>query len=245
MYAYLPFRHRNFGANPAQDPRSTDSNSGGSNNAVIMGGFTDWSNLSTFTCSFWIKDMAAVSGTFGYFSRYQSNGNKIMVLRAAATASTCRIYFYIGTKLAYVTTSGWSNTWKHYCFVFNAGTVNAYVNGVATAWSFSNIFDPTTPNITSTGTSSLHAYGANPSGLLGEVPSRIYQFAAWNTNLTKTQIGNIYNQVSLPTGESPGNLVSYWDSSNSGSIFPNIIDVGSGGNDGTLSNGNVYNPDVP
>jgi hypothetical protein len=126
--------------------------------------------------------------------------------------------------------------WYHGIVIRNSGTVTVYLNGSSVA-SVSN-----TGHFSSSASyrNKIGADNANASfvGLIDEV-------AVWSSALSASDVTAIYNS-GVPTDISSYSPVGWWRmGDNDGGTGLTITDQGSGGNDGTLTNGPTFSSSVP
>ena len=130
-----------------------------------------------------------------------------------------------------------NNNWYHCLFTRNSGTVTVYQNGSSVGTvSNSNNYNSSS-DMRRIGDD---AAAANPpfDGLVDEV-------ACWKSGVSASDVTAIYNS-GVPADLSSYNPEGYWRmGENDGGTGTTITDQGSGGNDGTLTNGPTFSTDVP
>ena len=177
---------------------------------------------SDFSLSFWIKPTNmndcwfGLSGATNAFISSNSSGN----IQVDGTVSTIGI------------TTG---EWNHILLSRSSSTITIYKKSDTGNAS---------GTITKSGTLSYDLLGRYTSagfyhlGLMDEV-------AVFNTALSSTDATNIYNS-GTPGDISSLNPVNWWRmGDNDGGTGTTITDQGSGGNDGTLTNGPTFSTTVP
>ena len=147
------------------------------------------------------------------------------------------------------TTGLFDNTWHHVAVVCNGSSYALYLDGSAETVSVvlgSNsgkwIGDMTgTYEVTEIGASRRNASAGGSdygNGLLDEV-------AIWDSALSSSDISSIYNS-GVPNNISSLSPVSWWRmGDNDGGTGTTVTDQGSGGNNGTLTNGPTFSTDIP
>jgi len=181
------------------------------------------------------------------FSAGGTTGDRILTYFRARGSGTVSIEFYAGSATHLIEASPFQsiNTWNNAVItVDTGGTSSLYVNGALKAHSVN--VPQTTPT--------------NPvigclDGVSNFLDGKIDEVAIFNSALTASQITNIYkgeeNGGSGGTNGVPGDLstfspVNWWRmGDNDGGTGTTITDQGSGGNDGTLTNGPTYSTSVP
>ena len=136
--------------------------------------------------------------------------------------------------------------WQHICLTYNVTTkhIYAYLNGVAQNWV--KIFAASTPVpfLTAVSTriyeSDLTIGRLNPTTSTGSFLGLVDEVSTYNRILTPTEITSIASAPSDLTSLSP--VAWYRFEEGSGTT---ATDSGSGGNDGTLTNGVAYSTNVP
>lgn len=200
---------------------------------------------SQITWSAWVKFNALNDAVnYGIVSNFDPNeGYKYTFIYYPSTTSSSRklrlrINSSSGSLSGYYDTSVdlSDNQWHHVAFSFdgttNANGIKVYVDGV---------------NVNSFTASNAGIFSSSGSTLIGA-----YQTAAWfananidevsvfNTELSASDVTSIYNS-GVPNDISSLSPVSWWRfEEGSGTT---AIDSGSGGNDGTLTNGPLYDTD--
>ena len=206
----------------------------GTNDYVdISGAASSLNGLSAFSLSLWyntsdfngglIAGGTSVNNAF-WISRYNSNQLYFNVRNGGATFLTVNV-------------ANANNTWHHVAAICDGSSSKVYVNGSVAA-------SGTLPSLSSTGANNLAiAYipplsGNYCSGLIDEV-------AIFNSALSASDITAIYNS-GVPDDLTSYSPVGWWrmGDNNSGS-GTTITDQGSGGNDGTLTNGPTFSTTVP
>jgi len=190
-----------------------------------------------FSISFWIKSSSGggvqrivgkiTSGADGY-GIYQ-NGN-ILYMLIGSYLSNCVFNSYNYVFLN-------NNTWHHIVWTYDGSQSGAgmslHINGGT------NLLGAGITNlpINSVSTSADFLIGANNT--TGS-PTNFYygeldEVAFFNSALSQTDINTIYNggEANDISALSP---VGWWRMGDCGDLFPTIIDKGSGGNDGTMTN---------
>jgi hypothetical protein len=206
----------------------------GTNDYVdISGASSSLNGLSAFSVSLWYNTSVSNGGLIAggtttnnafWISRFNSNLLYFNVRNGGATFIQANI-------------SNADNVWHHALGVVDGANSKLYINGSVAG-------SGTLPSLSSTGANNL-AIGYIPplsgnycSGLIDEV-------ATFNSALSASDVTAIYNS-GTPDDISSFSPVNWWrmgdNDSGSGTT---ITDQGSGGNDGTLTNGPTFSTDVP
>jgi hypothetical protein len=129
-----------------------------------------------------------------------------------------------------------SGVWYHAAFVFTGSDITVYYNGNASPTvSMTGVLDSVTRNV------DIGSSGGTSDFLNGKID----EVGIWTSALSASDIIAIYNS-GTPTDISSLNPVGYWRmGDNDGGTGTTITDQGSGGNDGTLTNGPTFSTDVP
>ncbi len=191
-----------------------------SGNISARGYFAGWSEGSTFN---------------GFSHGYMATNDRLLTLYAGANRS----YWTVGSG------STLGTGWHHIVLNHNGTGYEFYVDGVnASSHSLGGTVTVTSQSkLTGTG---IDYFRIGIDGSLGFPTGGLFdEVGIWNDPLTASQISQIYN-----SGE-PISLESYspdgwWRmGDNEGGTGTTITDQGSGGNDGTLTNGPTFSTDVP
>ena len=134
------------------------------------------------------------------------------------------------------TTTVSANTWYHVAATHESGSDKLYVNGSLEASGSASTFSVSDAANLRIGSSSI--FGMYHQGLIDEV-------AFFNSALSASNITSIYNS-GVPNDLTSLSPVGWWRmGENDGGTGTTITDQGSGGNDGTLTNGPTFSTDVP
>ena len=167
-----------------------------------------------------------------------------MILSKRASAGSHAYQFYsTGSKINYnngtiVQSSGsiTTNVWTHIGVTFDgSGGVAFYINGSSAGTATAASSNPTNSGNLTVG----KAYNGN------HFNGKIDELAIFNSALSSSQITSIYNS-GVPGNISSLSPLGWWrmgdDDSGTGTT---ITDQGSGGNNGTLTNGPTFSTDIP
>jgi len=206
----------------------------------IAGADSSLNSVTAFSISLWYNldaygDVLIGSGTGntnGIWLQPFSDGKFYVVIRNGAT----------NTLSATVPSL---NTWVHTVVTYNAGTIKLYLtpSGGTTG----------TTTITNGPSSTSSTIGANLSiGRLAwnssdpfYVNGKIDEVAIFDYELTSSQVSSIYNSGS-PADLTSYSPVNWWRmGDNEAGTGTTVTDQGSGGNDGTLTNGPTFSTSVP
>ena len=208
----------------------------GSDDYVDCGVISGLQGSSNGAISVWIKpDTAGDAPNIGY----RPSPNHQFVLTFVGGT----LYFGVrnGSIANIYTTTAMPNdaNWHHYVATFNSGTTKIYIDGSEVSGTQTGT-NPSTISITS-GSFFIGRNGADnkyTDGLLDEA-------ALFNTALSASDVTDIYNS-GVPGDISSLNPLGWWRmGDNDGGTGTTITDQGSGGNNGTLTNGPIFLPSVP
>lgn len=172
-----------------------------------------------------IVDSATDAGVFqGYEIFVVNSTNKI------------RFASYHASDAIDSTTAVTANNWFHVVATHESGSDKLYVNGSLEASGSASNFSTTDAVNLRIGSSKV--FGLHHRGLIDEV-------SFFNSALSASNVADIYNS-GVPNDISSLSPVGWWrmGDNNSGS-GTTITDQGSGGNDGTLTNGPTFSTTVP
>jgi len=131
-----------------------------------------------------------------------------------------------------------TSTWVHVGIVHNGTSATLYLNGVASSSGVQTVESPNANYGTAFKVGSYYTGSTYFPGLIDEV-------AVFNSALSSTNITAIYNS-GVPNDISSLNPVNWWRmGDNDGGTGTTITDQGSGGNNGTLTNGPTFSTTVP
>lgn len=191
--------------------------------------FSLWFNadsLNNYNCLFRINSSTSLSCT----SFIRSNGE---------------IWLSNWTFNQLVSTGNTINTgaWNHLAYVKSTtgstGTVTIYYNG-------SSIASGSVPSGSNFGSESgTSAIGRSYAATHYPFDGKIDEFAFWNSALSASDITDIYNS-GVPTDLTSLSPVGWWRmGDNDGGTGTTVTDQGTGGNNGTLTNGPTFSSSVP
>jgi len=202
-----------------------------SDDFVSFGSVTALNSASAFSVSVWYKKastsnegMIVGSGTANpsfYIQHFNNN----------------QIYIAFGNLYAAVTAAGDTN-WHHAVYVADSGTHKLYWDG--TDMSLGGT-PPSTTGSTLGDTFYLGKWNTYAPHFGGEID----EVSIFDSALTASNVTSIYNS-GVPNDISALNPVNWWRmGDNDGGTGTTITDQGSGGNDGTLTNGPTFSSTVP
>ena len=214
---------------------------------VTMGNVLNMSDDGTdsFSCSFWMKrnsfntemivSKQLNSGSYNGFAIYLVSG-KLTFLLGSLTSPNSHIR---GRSTDLVIGTTWKNVILTYDGSQDISGFNIYINGVSnTVVSESN---NTPTKVSNTTDFQLSGRAGGTSLVYG---GGLDEVAFWNgTELTSVQANAIYNS-GTPTSLSTYSPSSYWRCGD-GDSAPTLLDNGSGGNNGTMTNFSTFSTDVP
>lgn len=195
---------------------------------------------SELSVSAWVK-LDTVSATRGFVTQYVGSGNR--AFRLAYFPSLQSMWFEVygsGSYAGYKDASIATGTWYHVAGVFSQSSCVVYVNGVASTTT-AGLHNSATGNIdTCTDNIDIGRMGGS-----GYMDGNLDEVGIWTSALSASDITAIYNS-GVPTDISSYSPVLYYRmGDNDGGTGTTITDQGSGGNDGTLTNGPTFSTDVP
>jgi hypothetical protein len=198
-----------------------------------------YSNFSAhFPMSITPSNTGAPNETLG---RFYKNGSKLQIAIQCFdnTGANFSTYFVDNTTLQ-------GAGWQHICLTYNVTTkhIYAYLNGVAQNWV--KIFAASTPVpfLTAVSTrvyeSDLTIGRVTPATSTGTYLGLVDEVSTYNRILTQEEITSISAAPTDLTSLSPVAWYRFEEG-----MGTTAIDSGSGGNDGTLTNGVAYSTNVP
>ena len=221
-------------------PNTNSVSFDGTNDYIDLGTSSTLNPTSSLTLSTWIYINGAGTGSLPTIYNSSKTSNGISGGIALAYTSN-KIRFYLDTTGS----SGWvyaeSNStlstgqWYHLVGTWDGSTVTLYIDGTAqsTTASASTIgYNTGTPAY-------IGRYSTNYfEGLIDEV-------ALFNSALSVSDITSIYNS-GVPADITSLSPLGWWRmGDNDGGTGTTITDQGSGGNNGTLTNGPTFSTTVP
>jgi hypothetical protein len=163
--------------------------------------------------------------------------------------SSFRIYLGTSVNNAFSYTIS-TDTWYNVVFTVDGSSIKLYVNGSQVGTTYTN------PHGSSLFTTAGDEFeiGANPTYRPYYWNGYIDEVAVWDATLSADDVTAIYNSgvpndlssASSYDTDRTSNLVHWWRmGDNDGGTGTTITDQGSGGNNGTLTNGSTFSTDVP
>ena len=224
----------------------------------------------TFAISVWYKTPSSFTSVDGMIvSNHYSAGKGNIEFRITGTSSSAaKVSLWFspsivngGTYNAYDKKTSDSalstNTWYHLCWATDrpaSGTTSSklYINGseaTLSAGGYGGI-DPI-HNATTFTTSSFSLIGSRNGASSGAgstshaLPGLLDEMAFFDSSLSASDVTSIYNS-GVPSDISSLSPVGWWRmGDNDGGTGTTVTDQGSGGNDGTLTNGPTFSTTVP
>ena len=190
---------------------------------------------TSFTFSMWIKPINVIG--LDMLIQKQSTPRNAMFGLQNISGSFCALVSYsdnsssIKVQSNNIAKSDMLNNWSHVVIVRNGLDSTFYLNGVNIGGGTFASSQPSTIDIDKIGFGFGNWY----------FEGNIDEVAIWNSQLSSTDITSIYNS-GVPNDISSLNPLSYWRFEGTGLT---ATDSGSGGNDGTLTNGVTRSTDVP
>jgi len=216
----------------------------GTDDNIVLATSSDFDTTSAFTISAWVNP-TALTNYEHVWSRFSSSHTQFYITPSGnLTLTVDRVSFPASTG----TVS--TGSWQHIAVSWQSGTgaTAFYINGSAagTGTNTTTLSSGTTK--VTIGTKATPSGSNFFNGLMDEV-------ALFNSVLSASQISNIYkgetNGGSGGTNGVPGDLATFsplgwWRmGDDDGATGTTITDQGSGGNNGTLTNGPTFSTDVP
>jgi len=207
----------------------------GSDDYLLMG--TSAISLDTnFTISVWFKPTADALSGYDFMCGWgNAASGQSRVVQILNSNLSFEIYF---SRVSGSTTLS-ADTWYHGAVTFSGNDVEIFLNGASDGTGTLSRNSMTSSLTFAGGTPATTAVGFSPfSGLIDE-------FAVFDSVLSNTEITAIYNS-GVPADISSLSPVGWWRmGDNDGGTGTTITDQGSGGNNGTLTNGPTFSTTVP
>jgi Concanavalin A-like lectin/glucanases superfamily len=209
----------------------------GSNEFITMGNVLDFATTATRTISVWFKSTNTVNGYV--ISKRDSSGVRVgwslMLLSTGAVTFIAKnsdsFYLYVES------TSGWNDGAWHQVVITLDGTGGAagtaiYLDGHPSAMTVHN--DTLGTNSITT-TAPFNFSGINDGGA-EEFDGKISEASLWDVEMAAGSVRDLYNAGNPPylLGLFSRDPIGYWRIS--GSDYPDVVDLSSGGNDGVMTN---------
>lgn len=211
----------------------------GTNDYIWVGSQTELNLTSNFSLSTWVKA-----------DSFPSNGSWLLSKRDHDGSAHINFQLVIYNRYIYLATSTVSSlqstsqisgdTWYNIVCTVNPGTeAKIYINGsLDKTGSITAVQNANTPL-------SIGAWTNNTGGIYGPHDGLIDEAAVFDSLLSASDITAIYNS-GVPTDLTSYSPVGWWRmGDNDGGTGTTITDQGSGGNDGTLTNGPTFSSSVP
>jgi hypothetical protein len=203
-----------------------------------------YGSATQFTYSFWIKTTDtgnshwignSLSGGYDTRCHFGTKGGAYFITLGNSSAQ----YAVGNAGSASAVTDG---NWHHMVFQWdgtNTNGVNLYVDGNTTP-----VFTYTSNRASNASTAALK-WGIGWGGAFWAYDGLMDEAALFESILSTSDITTLYNS-GVPGDISSLNPVGWWRmGDNDGGTGTTITDQGSGGNDGTLTNGPTFSTDVP
>jgi hypothetical protein len=212
----------------------------GSNDYVdITGARGVFDSATTFSISLWYYANSYAGGG-ALLGGGLTGLNGVWVL---PTSTNFNFVVRAGATNLLTGTSPAANQWVHVACTYNAGNGALYLTpaggstAITTTTSFPTSVSEHAGTNLSIGRLDLDS-GYYFDGLIDEV-------AIWDSELSSSDVTAIYNS-GVPADLSSYSPVGWWRmGDNDGGTGTTITDQGSGGNDGTLTNGPTFSTDIP
>jgi len=211
---------------------------------VDMGNTLDFTNTDAFSISCWFKrtrsgvseflvsKQDSTSNARGYTLLIPFDDNKVTVVIRNNTASSGRLIVDCTTA---ITNTNWHHIVMTYDGSSSVSGINLYLDGNNDTGATSGTLSATISN------SASFQLGAKNGG--NEFSGNIDEVSVYNSELSQSDVTDIYNG-GIPTSlSSYSSLVSWWRCGDS-DIAPTLTD-NKGSNDGTMTNFSTFSTDVP
>lgn len=212
----------------------------GTNDYIDISGAAGLFNSATsFSISLWYYADAYGGAVFGAGT---SGTNGVWIL---PYSSGNNFFFSVrnGDYTSIQTTSPALNQWVHVVATFNAGSGTLYLtpSGGSTATTTSSSL----PSSSSSSAGTDLSIGRLAAGFNFHFNGKVDEVAIFNSELSASNVTAIYNS-GVPADISSLNPVGWWRmGENNSGTGTTITDQGSGGNNGTLTNGPTFSTTVP
>ena len=202
----------------------------GSNDYLLMG--SSAINLDTdFTMSAWFKPESAALAGYDFIAGWgNAASGQSRVMQILNSKLSFEIYL---SRISGATTLSAGN-WYHGVITYSSNDVRVYLNGSLDGSGTLSRANMSSSNTFVGGTAAFTSAGFSPfAGLVDE-------FAVFDSVLSDYQISLLYNS-GTPNDVGVLNPVGWWRmGDNDSGTGATVTDQGSGGNDGTLTNGPVF-----
>ncbi len=190
-----------------------------------------------FGLSMWVKADSISSSYHTVLGSYDNSANNWQVFVGSAGLNIWNGALKGGGTIN-------AGTWYHCVVTRNSGVLKTYINGQE------NSSDTLTTSFTPSTSSSTVIGGFDGSSTWPRWNGLIDEVAIFNSGLSASNVTNIYNSPGVPVDLGPDGLnlspLGWWRmGENDGGTGTTITDQGSGGNNGTLTNGPTFSTDVP
>ncbi len=204
----------------------------GSNDYIDCGTVSALNSASTFSVSAWYKKASASGGGLivgvGPFP-----GERFYIEHFSNNT------IYVGYDSTFASVSSTADTnWHHVVYVRDSGTHKLYLDG-------NDMSLGGTPSSTTGASAGNPFYIGRLNNYSGYFGGLIDEVAVYSSALSSSDVTAIYNSGE-PTDLSSYSPVHWWrNGDNDSGSGTTITDQGSGGNDGTLTNGPTFSINVP
>jgi len=219
---------------------STLSASFDGTDAFLLMGTSAISLDTNFTISAWIKPTSAALAGYDFIGGW---GNAASGQTRAMQILNSKLSFEIFFSRVSGSTDLLADTWHHAAITFSGNNVEIFLNGSSDGTGSLSRSTMTASETFIGGTSTMTSEGFVPfAGLIDE-------FAVFDSVLSASNISAIYNS-GVPADLTSYSPVGWWrmgenDSGSNGATIGTVTDQGSGGNNGTGTNGPTYSNSVP
>ena len=171
-----------------------------------------------------------------YQEIFTAGSNFQIFFRPRITQVGLELYINGASRILQNTPYSNVGSWVHGCIsVDTTGTSTMYINGS------SNVTANSVPQVTSISNPVIGSFNGASNFLNGYVD----EVSVFNSALSASDVSDIYNS-GVPADLTSLSPVNWWRmGDNDGGTGTTITDQGSGGNDGTLTNGPTFSSSVP
>ena len=196
----------------------------------ISGVSSSLNSASAFTISLWYKSSQTGKGLIGGGT---SSTNAFWIYRT----STSRLLFNVrngASTFLYADGSNPNNVWNHVVAIANGSSSSVYING-------SQVVTGTLPSLSSTGANNT-AIGYIPPLNSYYINAYIDEVGIWDSALSASDVAALRDTSGsdpVPADISSLSPIGWWRMGDN-DVGTTITDQGSGGNNGTLTNGPTF-----
>jgi len=212
----------------------------GGNDSMDVSSTSDFAfGSSGFSISFWLNGSSNNTTGFGvniFDMRSIVGGSQPSLWIETKGANSLVKYYAFGSYRVSTTATLDAGTWYHVVITNDGSTSKIYLDGNTTPIGTGS--DPTNYVAAPLRVGGYHGNNYYFDGLIDE-------FSIFSSELSASDVSNIYSS-GVPDNLSSYSPIGWWRmGDNDNGTGTTITDQGSGGNDGTLTNGPTFSTDVP